>query len=335
MLRLAMKPPVASVFSSPAIDPELTSSCIEVMRVQEETTYRCDNFLRCCFPIGHQQDQQSLTETCRKNSAITSGQHDCSKLVDEKCWEKMSEWCYQVVDFCNLSRETVAIAMSYLDRYLLSESGKPVLENKKLFQLVTVTALYVAIKVFDSQSMEPEIMEGLSRGAYTAAQIVDMEMHILTALEWHVQPPTALSFIHNFLSLLPEEAANKLVRRSIFDHARFQTELAVIDFFFITANPSTVAFASIINAIERIDYSFLSASARCSFMFRMAKVAHISMVSNKTRTVQERLSYISRQCNTFPELSPCSSAPLSPIKSSSKSWGVESPRCVASTSVAE
>lgn len=42
-------------------------------------------------------------------------------MTDETCRLKMSEWCYKICDYLGASRETVAIAFNYLDRFLTAE----------------------------------------------------------------------------------------------------------------------------------------------------------------------------------------------------------------------
>ena len=44
--------------------------------------------------------------------------------VNEACRKAMIDWCFTVVDAFDLSRESVAISMSLLDRYLSSNNGK-------------------------------------------------------------------------------------------------------------------------------------------------------------------------------------------------------------------
>ena len=61
----------------------------------------------------------------------------------------MVDWCFIVVDSFNLSRETVGIAMSILDRYLISGKGKSTegLQNKQTNQFATTTFFYMAVKI--------------------------------------------------------------------------------------------------------------------------------------------------------------------------------------------
>ena len=42
-------------------------------------------------------------------------------LADEICRLRMSDWCYKICDYIGASREIVAVAFNYLDRFLTAE----------------------------------------------------------------------------------------------------------------------------------------------------------------------------------------------------------------------
>ena len=178
-------------------------------------------------------------------------QHEGLHLdVDADCRTKMAAWCYQVVDYCKFSRESVEIAMNFLDRFVLTPSGRAVLQDRSLFQLACMTALYTAIKINEPEALDPKTVSDLSKGCYTAQDVEAMERLILKALQWRVNPPTAMSFVRSFLELIPESILPEPLRTTAYDVAKFQTELAVSDFDFIPIKPSTVAFCSLVNALE-------------------------------------------------------------------------------------
>ncbi|KAL7446240.1 hypothetical protein ACHAXM_010343 [Skeletonema potamos] len=70
---------------------------------------------------------------------------------------KLVDWCYSVVDHCQLSRETVASAMDMVDRFLSMPSNSvdaarvsdEALRDQSKFQLLTIAALYSSIKVHE------------------------------------------------------------------------------------------------------------------------------------------------------------------------------------------
>jgi len=108
--------------------------------------------------------------------------------LSQKCcpeWRRtMGQWCFRVVDHFALDRELVSIAMQYLDRFSLvlvdgdrdkcggsnssnnNKKKKILLEDGPTYQLVAMTCLYLALKLFldtdhnnddyDDDEMDPD-----------------------------------------------------------------------------------------------------------------------------------------------------------------------------------
>lgn len=174
--------------------------------------------------------------------------------IDEVCRDKMCEWSYQIVDFCKFSRESVDIAMNYLDRFLLTTAGASALQDRNIYQLTAMTALYSAIKIHERQALSPKVVSQLSRGIYNDCQITEMEAVLLTALEWKLHPPTAISFVRELLTALPARLMDDSMKDTILEIAQMQTELSVSNYRFIETPSSTVAFCAIMNALECCGY---------------------------------------------------------------------------------
>lgn len=244
------------------MSPDDISSTIQAMRMQESRGYKCADYL------SHRQQSH---KPCHASP------------VDAECRFKMVEWCYQVVDFCKFGRETVAIAMSYLDRYLMTEAGRPALDDRKIFQLAAITSVYTAIKIHEPQAMESKVVAKLSRGTYTEQQVTDMEMSILVAIEWRMNPPTALSFLNAFFALLPEGTMIQMEQDAMYEFAKFQTELAVNEFSLVAIDASTVAFSALLNALETIAAGTIDVAAT------LAKVSCIDSESNLVLETKDML----------------------------------------------
>eukprot|EP00549_Striatella_unipunctata_P001612 CAMPEP_0118706274 /NCGR_PEP_ID=MMETSP0800-20121206/20447_1 /TAXON_ID=210618 ORGANISM="Striatella unipunctata, Strain CCMP2910" /NCGR_SAMPLE_ID=MMETSP0800 /ASSEMBLY_ACC=CAM_ASM_000638 /LENGTH=311 /DNA_ID=CAMNT_0006608751 /DNA_START=38 /DNA_END=973 /DNA_ORIENTATION=+ len=216
--------------------PGLIGDSIEVMRAQEETAYRVKNFLP-----------------------------DFRRTLNEESREKMCLWTFQVADFCDLKRSTVGVAMNFLDRFMCTKTGRRQIRNKKSYQLAAMTSLYLAIKLFDTIEIEVEFMAEMSRGAYEADQIVEMEKHILDGLQWRTHGPTALTFVEHFMSLLPCSVDDS-VAAAIMEQARYQTELAVCDYDLVQKKPSEIGLAAILNAMESLDGVSMPLNTRKCFV---------------------------------------------------------------------
>mmetsp|Transcript_15804 Transcript_15804/g.24563 ORF Transcript_15804/g.24563 Transcript_15804/m.24563 type:complete len:454 (-) Transcript_15804:115-1476(-) len=148
--------------------------------------------------------------------------------VSEKCRRKTCEWMYELCDYFQLQREVVGIALFYVDRYFTITFGSggvgggnsgtttsPV--TKRDFQLVGLTALYIAIKThgqsrpsclldntttdttsslsssssdvaFNKLKFSLHVCASTSREQFTARQIEECECRMLQTLEWRLNP---------------------------------------------------------------------------------------------------------------------------------------------------
>jgi len=195
--------------------------------------------------------------------------------------EKICEWCYQVVDHFDFNREIVDIALNYLDRYLATRQV-----NKKIFQLAAMTALYLAIKLYEPGVLRMSSLIELSRGYFKVEHIAAMEENILRALSWLVHPPTSLAFTRCLMQLLPCDCAQS-VKHGILELTRFLTELSVCDFFFVTHKPSSIAIAALMNAIEMTKISKVSMKLRQQFINNISVDAHLD--SNSDEVIECRI----------------------------------------------
>lgn len=240
--------------SSPIVDT------IQAMHRQEATGYICGDYLNMYPP--------ELV------------------AVNVDCRTKMAQWCYSVVDFCSFNRETVAVAMSYLDRFLLTSAGLPVLGDTNAFQLAAMTSLYTAVKIHEPEIMGVDLVSKLSRGQYAPNQIEAMEYTMLQALGWRVNTPTALAFVRKFLELLPQGSLEESISEAAYDLSKFQSELAVGDYNLVPIQASTVAYASIINSLEglAVDPSIIE-----NLAYTIAGALRLDISSQEIRDVQNYL----------------------------------------------
>mmetsp|Transcript_30148 Transcript_30148/g.45486 ORF Transcript_30148/g.45486 Transcript_30148/m.45486 type:complete len:402 (+) Transcript_30148:89-1294(+) len=289
------------------IDTSEVLDRMAVMRQQEEITYRCGDYLS----MFHRKSKENNEVTHRTAVSRTSPTESCGYEkcdIDEECRVKMCEWCYQVVDFCKLRRETVEIAMSYLDRYLFSGvvlDSQPqknitleAFHDRKSFQLAAMTSLYIAIKLFEPVEMDVTALSRLSHGCYSASEIAEMECNIISVLGWRFHGPTSHSFVQHMVALLPSMQPNSDVLdfrissplvSTLLDCSIFQTELAIKDYFFVHQRSSTIAFSSIINALEGIEFEVFPSSERANFIGIISNVLNIDPRSPEILTVRVKL----------------------------------------------
>mmetsp|Transcript_20026 Transcript_20026/g.30119 ORF Transcript_20026/g.30119 Transcript_20026/m.30119 type:complete len:304 (+) Transcript_20026:146-1057(+) len=216
---------------------DVANSVVTYMRLkEEEEDYQCEDYL------------SKLKRDCP----------NASNLVDRTCRKLMAYWCFQVVDRCRFSRETVAIAMNMLDRFLGSASGHHVLKDRHVFQLASMTCLYTAIKLYEQEALSPKVIESLSQGKHSEKDILAMELDVLFAIQWKCHPPTALGFVQYLLEVhspLSEEE-----QLQIYNLTKIQIEWTVIHYkYSIHEKASTIALAVLSNVKELlldVDYSW-------------------------------------------------------------------------------
>jgi hypothetical protein len=171
--------------------------------------------------------------------------------VDASCRFVMAKWCNEIADFCQYKRETVAISMNCLDRFMSSPTGQEILLDRNMYQLAAMTALYSSVKIHEQEAMDPNLVSTLSRGVHTAAAVEAMEYKMLQAIQWRVNPPTAMSFVRMIINdLVPDHLLSSYEKETILDITRFQIELTVNEYDLCSYNGSSIALACMLNAID-------------------------------------------------------------------------------------
>lgn len=194
--------------------------------------------------------------------------------IDKHWRSQMVEWCYTVSDHFDMNRDTVAIAMNNFDRFMSilllceDEENEEVVGNMNtsindlngvvFYQLSVMVCLYTAAKIHEAVAIEPKIISLMSRGVYTEQQVVDTELTILRTIQWRLNPPTPMSFVHNFLSMIPIEIIGDPETeeyKMILELTKQQIELAIKDYSFVCSYASSTALAALTNAIQAIKAS--------------------------------------------------------------------------------
>lgn len=206
----------------------------DVLKRQESTTYACCDYLAKWKRAAERSD---CPQVLPQNAATG---------ITEVWREKICEWSYEVIDYFEFNREVVAVSLSFLDRYLANR-----IVNKKSFQLVAMTTLYLAIKLYEHGNVAISSFTELSRGNFTVGEIERMEMTIIRELNWYLHPPTSLSFCRSFLTFFPMDIASRELKHDIAEMMRFLCELSVCDYWFVTHKRSSIALAAVTIAVEK------------------------------------------------------------------------------------
>lgn len=272
------KPPSAPLDSD--LPPHFRNRTVDIanrlqsmIKTEQRSPYQCHDYL----------DNRRLLESdkyqCRRASApsLLESKVDVFSysIVTPALRTKIVQWLYQCVDYLELSRECVAMAMSYVDR-LMSASRKRSLntdavaivarakQDTMMYQLVAFSSLFLAAKQHSSHIVRASIdactLERISHNSYSAKEIIDIEKVVLEGLEWRLCGPTPLSIAYDAIALLAKTMPAKLNKwdrvSSVLDFTRLQIELSVLDYdISVSCSPSTIALASILNSLELLDFT--------------------------------------------------------------------------------
>jgi hypothetical protein len=120
---------------------------------------------------------------------------------------KMHAWCVRLCDVAGASRLAASRAMDLLDRSLSAavasspprrfssrdEAEEPALmrlrraiHDKREYQLLSMTCLYLSVKLHEQVGMPASLFAEVSRGCYSPSDFAEMETTVLRALDWRV-----------------------------------------------------------------------------------------------------------------------------------------------------
>lgn len=120
-------------------------------------------------------------------------------------WRKqIVEWMYILIKYCKLKHEASAAAVYYLDAAVMCDSSSLV-KTPRDYQLCAMTALHLALKVYDSPTVRVvklSCLVKLGNGQFTEEDIIQKEYELVRALGWRINPPTANCFLQRYMELL-------------------------------------------------------------------------------------------------------------------------------------
>jgi hypothetical protein len=205
----------------------------------------------------HRHDQSHWVETrailkhMRRLEATTYQRPTARNLPEpfKGLWrQQIVEWMYTLVKYCDLRHESAAAASYYLD--VAAERG--LIRSPNDYQLGAMTALYLALKVYDSPSMRVVKLSSLVKlgnGEFQEQDVLQMERDLVTLLDWHLNPPTPNCFLQQYLTLLPSHHH----KDDIETIALQAIEHTVARDLFLAVPPSVVGYSVLLTAIEAVD----------------------------------------------------------------------------------
>lgn len=172
------------------------------------------------------------------------------------CRRMMVQWFQQMISSFDYSTEVYEIAVSIMDRYMLTPSSGHFVKTQNRYILMAVTAFYIAAKTHAYMIVTPKELCQLSDHAFVEGDFETMESLMLPAIEWRVNPPTSIAFIAELVALLPRNHGNHGTneddedKKRILRSAKFQAMMAIEDCHCIGVKKSLIAFAAVENALD-------------------------------------------------------------------------------------
>jgi len=235
----------------PSIHPGECLDQLSAMRSNESRYYECINYFEYLISTGE------------------DGTEKAESLAEHR--QKVSKWMYTCADAFNVERDVVYNGMNLLDRFLSSmilyRDVLPFSINEYIrgpsLQLAALTGLYIAMKLEGGvrRPVNIQAFVNFGRGLFTKEEIYRMEKRMLEVLTWRVSPPSPTAYVKRFILLLnyyhrrvrgmPTVIELDQPLEAMSEVSEYLTELAVLDCSLVAEKASTVAFSSVLIAMER------------------------------------------------------------------------------------
>jgi cyclin B len=143
------------------------------------------------------------------------------------------DWLVEVHQKYKLKNETLFLAINIIDRFL--ERRKV---TRKRLQLVGVTGMLIAAKFEEIYPPEIRDFVYITDKAYSKEDILQMEVSMLTTLEFNLRVPTAIHFLDRFTRVSECPESHKSL-------VQYVLELTLPDIRFLHYSPSHLAAAAL------------------------------------------------------------------------------------------
>ncbi|KAL9187180.1 hypothetical protein ACHAXT_010900 [Thalassiosira profunda] len=261
-------------------------------------------------------DPQTRSRVKATPITSTAAAEEDDEPVNDHDRTKMCDWYYEMSDFLKIDRSTASRSLTLLDRFMATPVHRHAVsrlpssdphtvpgvvvaasQDRDEYQLAALTALFLAVKLFERLNVQPDHVSYLSRGRYTSSEVVKMEVVMLAALEWKACTADKVDYIDAFLDvLLPRSTSScssedetDAVAKGLQDLANLQIQLSDFDSSFATKKRSTVAFAAVINAFE-MKKDCMSEADQHLFLKGVQKLMHKMHASDGPSRQREELA---------------------------------------------
>ncbi|XP_062468329.1 G2/mitotic-specific cyclin-B1 [Pezoporus occidentalis] len=152
--------------------------------------------------------------------------------INGKMRAVLIDWLVQVQISFKLLQDTLYLSVAIIDCFLQDNTV-----SKKMLQLVGVTAMFIASKYEERHPLHAADLAYVTDNTYTTRQIIQMELQILQALNFHLTRPLASQFLNMAL-----EVAKVNTRQRVL--AEYLMESTILDYDMVHFPPSKTAAAA-------------------------------------------------------------------------------------------
>lgn len=197
----ALKPAPQTLTTKLASDPQVDTFLRKMLQIDPKD--RTDIFeLQGDSFLEDVPQKRIFPSACLERVEHFNRHFDWSPLKDNKIlaknWTELTIWMLEVGAEAGYSHSVSVMAIELLARYLLS---KPELELGRL-QLLGAACMYLAA-IFDSYDLDASYFADATAGTYTADQVVELSIEILTTLDYDLCAKTGYDEIYRHLGSGP------------------------------------------------------------------------------------------------------------------------------------
>ncbi|GAV71922.1 Cyclin_N domain-containing protein/Cyclin_C domain-containing protein, partial [Cephalotus follicularis] len=144
------------------------------------------------------------------------------------------DWLVEVAEEYRLVRETLFLAVNYIDRYL---SGNVL--NRRQLQLLGVACMMIAAKYEEICAPQVEEFCYITDNTYFKEELLQMESAVLNYLKFEMTAPTANCFLRRFVRA--SEGITKVPSMQLECLANYLAELSLLEYSMLCYAPSMIA----------------------------------------------------------------------------------------------
>ena len=159
--------------------------------------------------------------------------------IDFKKRSYLVDYLIEVHYKFKLKQETLYIIVDLVDRYFMREADVP----KKDLQVLGITALHIAAKYEEIYPPSLNKLIRVTQSNTTKQEVIEMEIKMLTVLDFDILLPSAFTFLERFCRLIQ-------VKDKVFFLAQYFCEFALMDKTLVSFQASKIAAISLFTALR-------------------------------------------------------------------------------------